>query len=355
MKTTQENDMTINRLITKVNFNKGKASRIKYLVIHYVGATGGAEANCKYFENVDRSASAHYFVGHSGEVWQCVDDENIAWHCGAKKYVHKECRNKNSIGIELCCKKKGNSWYFEQATIDSAIELAKEIMTKYSIPIENVLRHYDVTGKNCPAPFVEDEAAWLDFKQKIQNGGKSLSKPAPAPAKVTSTVDNESYIWNFFKSKGLKDVAIAGLMGNLYAESGLKSNNLQNSYNKKFNLTDDEYTTKVDNGSYTVFSNDKAGYGLAQWTFHTRKANLLSFAKSCNKSIGDLDMQLEFLWNELQGYKVVINTFKSTKTIREASNIVLVGFERPADQSDAVKERRFNYSYDIYKRQHKEV
>lgn len=160
--------MQVNKLITKVNYTKGKNKKNKYIVIHYVGATGGAEDNCKYFETVNRNASANYFIGHKGEIWQCVEDDDIAWHCGAKTYKHPYCRNSNSIGVELCCKKATNdTWFFEEATIKTAIELTKELMKKYNIPVSNVIRHYDVTGKICPEPYVRDVQAWNNFKANL--------------------------------------------------------------------------------------------------------------------------------------------------------------------------------------------
>lgn len=162
----------INKLITKINRKKtNDTNRIKYIVIHYVGATGGAEANCKYFYSTYRGASAHYFVGHGGEVWQCVEDGDTAWHCGALFYKHKGCRNSNSIGIELCVR-KGSNWYFEDATVNAAIELTRELMQKYNVPVDNVLRHYNVTGKICPEPYVRDAIAWERFKKAL---GASVS------------------------------------------------------------------------------------------------------------------------------------------------------------------------------------
>lgn len=162
--------MIINKKLTKVNFtDKNNTKRIKYIVIHYVGATGTAKNNCDYFYNTYRGVSAHYFVGHSGEIWQCVDDADVAWHCGTTgKYKHKSCRNSNSIGIEMCCRKdsKGN-WYFEEETIAATVELVKFLMKKYNVPIGNVIRHYDVTGKQCPEPFVRNAAAWSNFKNRI--------------------------------------------------------------------------------------------------------------------------------------------------------------------------------------------
>jgi N-acetylmuramoyl-L-alanine amidase CwlA len=146
-----------------------------------VGATGSAEANAKYFYSEYRGASAHYFVGHNGEVWQIVRESDIAWHCGADRYKHKECRNDNSIGIELCCKMRNGSWYFEDATEKAAAELVKELMAKYNIPAANVIRHYDVTGKVCPAPYVNDAAKWQAFKNMLVKDEKPMIKVDNTP------------------------------------------------------------------------------------------------------------------------------------------------------------------------------
>lgn len=151
-------------------------------------------------------------------------------------------------------------------------------------------------------------------------------------------------IWNFLKSKGLNSFAIAGLMGNLHAESGLNPKNLQNSYEKKLGHTDESYTAAVDCGEYTNFAKDAAGYGLAQWTYHTRKAALLAYAKSVGKSVGDLEMQLCFLMKELTGnYPGVLSELKKASSVLAASNIVLMKFERPADQSESVQKKRAGY------------
>lgn len=158
----------------------------------------------------------------------------------------------------------------------------------------------------------------------------------------------EEQIWNFLKDKGLSNYGIAGLMGNLYAESGLKATNLQNSYETKLGMTDDSYTTSVDNGDYTNFVRDGAGYGLAQWTYWSRKQNLLNFSRSKGKSIGDLEMQLEFLWMELEGYKTVLEMLKTATGVRQASDCVLTQYEKPADQSTAVQIKRANYGQSYY-------
>lgn len=99
---------------------------------------------------------------------------------------------------------------------------------------------------------------------------------------------NELTIHDYLKRKGLNEYGIAGLMGNLFAESGLNPQNLQNTYEKSLGFTDAAYTAAVDSGTYTNFVHDKAGYGLAQWTYWSRKQALLDFARAVGKSIGDL-------------------------------------------------------------------
>lgn len=179
--------LQINQYLTGYNHNAGSASRIKFIVIHYVGALGGALDNCKYYAGGNRGASAHYFCGFDGEIWQSVEDHNAAWHCGASSYNHPDCRNANSIGIEMCVRKRNtgslgstdHDWYFEDATVAAAVELTKMLMAKYGVPASNVIRHYDVTGKICPNPYVYNDGnhTWNEFKAAI-NGG---SVPAPAP------------------------------------------------------------------------------------------------------------------------------------------------------------------------------
>lgn len=158
-------------LCNPFNYQRGRAKPVSFLVFHYVGATGGAEANAKYFYNTaNAGASAHYFVGHASEnaeIWSSVPEKHTAWHCGAKSYGHPYCRNDNSIGIEMCCKIGPAGWYIEEETLAAAAELGRDIMARYGIPMDHVLRHYDVTGKLCPWPLV-DETAWSDFKKRLE-------------------------------------------------------------------------------------------------------------------------------------------------------------------------------------------
>ena len=160
------------------NYTKGRKQLIKYIVVHYTANDGDtARNNGNYFSQPNRNASAHYFVDEN-EIIQSVEDTDTAWHCGAKSYKHPKCRNDNSVGIEMCSEKddKGQ-YYINQATQNRTIRLIKVLMGKYNIPIENVLRHYDVTGKICPEPFVRNQVQWLDFKKMLneqKEGGADM-------------------------------------------------------------------------------------------------------------------------------------------------------------------------------------
>lgn len=153
---------------------------------------------------------------------------------------------------------------------------------------------------------------------------------------------NAEKIWNYLTAHGLTKEGAAGLMGNIYAESGLRPNNLQNSYEKKLGFSDEAYTSAVDSGRYVNFVRDSAGYGLCQWTYWSRKDALLKFAKAAGKSIGDLEMQLDFLLTELGSYGL-LSFLKMTHSLQEASDRILTEFERPADQSNTVKAKRASY------------
>ena len=166
--------LEIQRKLTPYNFTKMSGKQNLYIVIHYCGAVGTAKNNVDYFASQKLSASATYFVDEKS-IWQCVEDYNKAWHCGGGLQgsgghaFFKKCTNSNSIGIEMCCKKTSSGqWYFEPATVENTVELTRYLMQKYNIPADRVIRHYDVTGKICPEPYVRNEQAWNDFKNMLK-------------------------------------------------------------------------------------------------------------------------------------------------------------------------------------------
>lgn len=160
---------------------------------------------------------------------------------------------------------------------------------------------------------------------------------------------NKDIIINYLFKQGLTECAVFGLLGNIQAESAFIPNNLQDSYERKLGFTNETYTAAVDSGAYKNFDKDKAGYGTCQWTSDGRKAGLLDLARSRGVSIGDLNMQLDYLMIELRGaYRGVLNGIMQAKTIRAASDIVLTQFEKPADQSENAKKYRASLGEKLY-------
>lgn len=153
---------------------------------------------------------------------------------------------------------------------------------------------------------------------------------------------NERKIYDYLINAGLTHPGACALMGNLEAESGLRSDIAELYYMQRMGYTSQKYTKEVDEGTYVSFVNDSVGYGLAQWTYHTRKESLLKLAKSRGVSISDLDIQLEYLIYELKNdYPRVWNALTDPwDSIKTASDLVMVEFENPADQSETAKQLR---------------
>lgn len=143
-----------------------------YIVVHFTSNLGDtAQNNAAYFAREAVGASAHFFVDE-GTVWNSVPLDRIAWHCGAKSYKHRACRNTNSIGVEICMNAKNGR--IRQGSIDRAAVLVRELMDRYRITADHILRHYDVTGKDCPAPMVAQPKMWADFLDKLKEDRKML-------------------------------------------------------------------------------------------------------------------------------------------------------------------------------------
>lgn len=177
--------------------SKRSTSVIKYLVYHYTANDGDTdEANAKYFHNNVVKASAHRFVDDDS-VTISVPDNYVAYHCGGGLQgstghkFYKICTNTNSIGIEMCDTIRNGKHEVSSKTRANAIALGKEIVKKYGIKKENVIRHYDVTGKNCPAYFVKDEEAWKKFRDEIFETEKKQST-----VKQTKTLKQDCVLYS---------------------------------------------------------------------------------------------------------------------------------------------------------------
>lgn len=175
-----------------------RAEKVKYIVIHYTGAEGTAENNVAYFNGGNRGASAHYFVGRDGAICEYCDPVKwYAWHCGGSiesshHPYYGKCTNANSIGIEICTHNNGSSWEFTAKAVAAAVELTKYLMKQFGVPAENVIRHYDVTGKSCPRVpgwgAVGGDAEWKKFKKNIGS-----ATPATATTTAANTTEKKFY------------------------------------------------------------------------------------------------------------------------------------------------------------------
>lgn len=178
------------------NYRAGRTQPVQYIVMHYTANNGDtARNNCDYYHRVGGlQASAHYFVDEYGAM-QSVHEDDTAWHCGARAYWHPECRNANSIGIEMCSRKRADgSYYIKPETVANAAALAKDIMQRYGIDTDHVMRHYDVTGKRCPMPWVDDPAQWTAFKDMLT-------------PKNTTTVEEDDDMVRYSKIEDVPDWA----------------------------------------------------------------------------------------------------------------------------------------------------
>lgn len=152
------------------NYTKCSSRAIKYIVIHGTGCVAPCKNYCLNLKNNKCSGSAHYFVG-DGEIRQPIDDNNIAWHVGnpnnAYKIKNNDCKNANSIGIEMC-ELNVNTGVVAESTKKLTGELVRYLMKKYNIPSSRVIRHNDVLSKPCPTGFLTD-SKWRSLKETLIN------------------------------------------------------------------------------------------------------------------------------------------------------------------------------------------
>ena len=152
------------------NYRKGRAFAINWICLHFTSGIGDtAQNNADYFAREGGlNASAHYFVD-TERIVQSVKDGDTAWHCGRERggSYYNDCRNANSIGVEMCSVIRNGVYVIPEATMKRAAKLTRELMAKYHVPVSRVCRHYDVTRKNCPEPWIRNPQLWEKFKTML--------------------------------------------------------------------------------------------------------------------------------------------------------------------------------------------
>lgn len=339
------------------------------------------------WNNTTRKVGMNAFIGAvasgKAETVQTMPWDWRPWGCGSGP---KGSCNNGWIQFEICEDGLQNKAYFEEV-YKEACELTAYMCKMFNLDPQGTVKNGNVTVPViiCHADSNRlglgsnhgDVLHWFkkygktmqdvrDDVWKLMNAGSPVVKPpVPAPVVPETTKPNldtssslvgastEEKIWNFLLKEIKNEYGVAGLMGNLRAESSFKSSNLQGAYEKKLSHTDESYTLAVDNGQYTKdqFVYDSAGYGLAQWTYWSRKKALYEYLKRANRSIGDLQGQLEYLIKEIKTYTKVWNTLLNAKTVEEASTSVVLYYEKPASKdSEKTQKTRASYGETIYQK-----
>lgn len=322
---------------------------------HCVVGQCTAEGLGDWFARSSTQASSNYGIDKNGRVGMYVEEKNRSW-C-----TSSNANDQRAITIE-CASDTKEPYTMYDVVYQTLIKLCVDICQRYGkkkllwlgdkdktlayMPASDemiITVHRWFANKSCPGEWLYSRLGDLSSRVTAELGG-SATTTEPAAA-----TDNEKAIWDYLYGKIGNAYGVAGLMGNLYAESALRPSNLQNTYEKSLGLSDVQYTAKVDDGSYTNFVKDSAGYGLAQWTYWSRKQALQEYAKASGKSIGDLDMQLGFVWKELtESYKTLLKMLQTATSVTDASTAVLTQYERPADQGASVQAKRAGYGQTYY-------
>lgn len=309
-------------------------------------------------DNIIDLYAREHFIAHQLLARENPDNDKLQYAYAAMAFMSNEYEERCEITPEeyedarIALSSMLKRRYYDGTKMASWVPKSKLYVRDFKDNnriVISTLKEGAITGTVFASDLVLVEAA-----QKTEDKPVEVKPAVKLPGTPsTGSKADEKALWDFLLAKIGNEYGVAGLMGNLYAESALRSNNLQNTYEKSLGYTDEGYTAVVDDGSYTNFIKDSAGYGLAQWTFWSRKQGLFEYAKSVGKSIGDFTMQMEFLWKELSGnHKATLNALKSAQNVTEASTYVLIHFEAPADQGEAVQAKRASYGEKYYNAYH---
>lgn len=321
----------------KINFNNINYDNIKNLANITSNIQSELENKLNYISELSKELSdiLNKFLKNSENISNLNEDLDILENTISKLYILLGSKNDKQVN-----------------TIYGKINILEQSI----ISIKNKLGDFKDTN-------------FMDLLNDLSNAVNSANNARPgiddndddtdqeSPGASQGTTDDEKYIWNTLYKIIKNPYGVAGVMGNMYAESGLKSNNLEDFFQSKFGYTDESYTAAVDNGTYTNFARDSAGYGLVQWTFWAIKQDLYDYAKSKKTSIGDVKMQLECMCKQISGERVSSEWKKSVwevllnaKSVSEASTAFLLNYERPANMGNSIIRLRASYAQTYYDR-----
>ena len=351
-------------LVTYTNISSNKTSPrnkpIDRITIHCIVGQWTAKQGCDYFASTTRQASCNYIAGKDGSIGLCVEEKDRSWCSSSAANDHRAVTIETASDtthpykvtdeafnalLDLCtdiCKRNGKTkllWFADKETTLNYTPASNEMVMTV---------HRWFANKACPGDYLYSRhgeiAETVTARLQGESGGT-----------VTGST-NAEYVWNYFLDKLGNKYGVAGLMGNLEAESGMHPDRLQGDI--PYSSKSQEYTANVDNGivsEYDFVHNGQGGggYGLAQWTYYTRKQALYDLYKSGGySSIGSIELACDYLWHELQNdFPGVLSVLQNATSIREASDKVLHDFDAPADQSESVekvRESNGQYYYNLF-------
>lgn len=338
------------------NKNSPRNHAIDTITIHCMAGNLTIEQCGALFAKSDRKASSNYGVDSKGRIGLYVDERDRSWA------TSNGANDNRAITIEVANDGGAETgWHVSDAAYKALIKLLVDICKRNNIrelkwkadkslighpDKQNMTVHRWFAAKACPGDYL-----YALHGQIAANVNSELNKKSTIIQNEGYIMDTPKIIWDKFKAAGFSDIETAAIMGNLYDESHFKSNNLQNSFEKKFKMTDEEYTAAVNTKAYSeqAFVKDGAGYGLAQWTYWSRKQTLYDYTVKQGYSIDDLNRQISLIIMELTGqYKGILNSLTKVSSIEDASNLILFQYEKPADQGKAVQNRRAGYAKIYY-------
>lgn len=358
---------------TKISPNRTSPRNhsIDRITIHCVVGQVTAESLGAIFAPTSRGASSNYGVDKDGRIGMYCEEKDRSWCSSSRENDHRAITIETASDtshpyavrdaaynalIDLCvdiCQRNGKNkllWFGDKDTALSYEPASNEMVMTVHRWFANTL---------CPGQYLLDRQGDIADAVNARLGSSGGSGGESGGGSGSGTVDpdnRELAIWTYLMEKIGNEYGVAGLMGNLYAESGLYPDRVQGDI--PYSDFSKEYTAMVDSGElgeyeFVHYGPNGGGYGLAQWTYYTRKQGLYDMYKSGGySSIGSLDLALDYLWYELENrFPGVLDVLKSASSIREASDSVLHDFEAPADQSTSVEEQRESngiYFYNKY-------
>ena len=259
------NSPLVSYTLLSPNHSGQRKQSIDRITPHCVVGQCSVETLGNIFLPSSRQASSNYGIGVDGRVGMYVEEKNRSWctssNANDQRAVTIECASDNTHPyafkdvvynrlIELCvdiCKRNGKNkllWFGDKDKTLNYTPASNEMVLTV---------HRWFANKSCPGDWMYARMGDLANKVTAQLSGTAAEPPKePTTPVATGSSNNEKTIWDFLKGKGLNEYAVAGIMGNLYAESALNPQNLQNNGNNKLGMTDAEFTAAYDSGKYAL-------------------------------------------------------------------------------------------------------